>query len=161
MAWHHTGDTSLSESKMAWFTDAYSLQWPFNERDGVSNYQRLHCLLNHLSRRRSNKASKFRVTGLCQMNTPVTGEFPAQRASNSVNASFWWRHHICVARSCRGVEIPLGDTRDVSIISYFINGSLRNFWWNLTEKLCTPTKLLPNRYIKQTLMISNLDPTND
>ena len=26
-------------------------------------------------------------------NAPVTGEFPAQRASNAENASIWWRHH--------------------------------------------------------------------
>ena len=24
---------------------------------------------------------------------PVTGEFPAQRASNTENVSIWWRHH--------------------------------------------------------------------
>ena len=24
---------------------------------------------------------------------PVTGEFPAQRASNAENVSIWWRHH--------------------------------------------------------------------
>ena len=28
------------------------------------------------------KTSKLRVTGLCEGNSPVTGEFPAQRASN-------------------------------------------------------------------------------
>ena len=27
-------------------------------------------------------------------NPPVTGEFPAQRASNPENVSIWWRHHI-------------------------------------------------------------------
>ena len=27
--------------------------------------------------------SKLRVTGLCEGNSPVTGEFPAQRASNA------------------------------------------------------------------------------
>ena len=32
------------------------------------------------SRRRSKKTSKLRVTGLCERNSPVTGEFPAQRA---------------------------------------------------------------------------------
>ena len=32
---------------------------------------------------RSNEQSKFRVTGLCEENSPVTGEFPAQRASNA------------------------------------------------------------------------------
>ena len=26
-------------------------------------------------------------------NTPVVGEFPAQRASNAENVSIWWRHH--------------------------------------------------------------------
>ena len=25
--------------------------------------------------------------------SPVTGEFPAQRASNAENFSIWWRHH--------------------------------------------------------------------
>ena len=26
-------------------------------------------------------------------NSPVTGQFPAQRASNAENVSIWWRHH--------------------------------------------------------------------
>ena len=26
-------------------------------------------------------------------NSPVTGEFPTQRASDAENASIWWRHH--------------------------------------------------------------------
>ena len=26
-------------------------------------------------------------------NSPVTGEFPVQRASNAENISIWWRHH--------------------------------------------------------------------
>ena len=43
--------------------------------------------------RRSKKASKFRVTGLCAGNSPGTGEFPAQMASNAENVSIWWRHH--------------------------------------------------------------------
>ena len=32
------------------------------------------------SRRRSKKTSKLRVTGLCEGDSPVTGEFPAHRA---------------------------------------------------------------------------------
>ena len=56
-----------------------SLQWRHNERDGVSNHQPYHCLLNHLFRRGSKKTSKLRVTGLCAGNSLVTGEFPAQR----------------------------------------------------------------------------------
>ena len=45
-------------------------------------------------RRRSKKTSKLRVTGLCVGNSPVTGEFPAQMASNAENVSSWWRHHV-------------------------------------------------------------------
>ena len=45
------------------------------------------------SRGRSKKTSKLRVSGLCAANSPVTGEFPAQRASNAENVSIWWRHH--------------------------------------------------------------------
>ena len=43
---------------------------------------------------RSKKTSKPRVTGLCAGNSPVTGEFPAQKASNAENVSIWWRHHF-------------------------------------------------------------------
>ena len=38
--------------------------------------------------------SKLRVTGLCVGNSPGTGEFPAQMASNAENVSIWWRHHV-------------------------------------------------------------------
>ena len=41
---------------------------------------------------------KFRVTGLCEGNSPVTGEFPAQWASNEENVSIWWRHHEIAPR---------------------------------------------------------------
>ena len=68
------------------------LQWRHNEGGGVSNHRRLDCLLNSLFRRRSKKTSKPRVTGLCEGNSPVTGEFPAQRTSNAENVSIWWRH---------------------------------------------------------------------
>ena len=60
-----------------------SLQWRNNERDDVSNYRRLDCLLNHLLRPRSRKTSKLRVTGLCEGKPPVTGGFSSQRASNA------------------------------------------------------------------------------
>ena len=60
-----------------------TLQRRHNEHDGVLNHQRLDCLLNRLFRSRSKKTSKLRITGLCEGNSPVTGEFPAQRASNA------------------------------------------------------------------------------
>ena len=42
-----------------------SLQCRHNGRDVVSNHQPHDCLLNRLFRRRSQKTSKLRVTGLC------------------------------------------------------------------------------------------------
>ena len=51
-------------------------------------------LLNHLFSLISKKISKLRVTGLCEGNSPVTGEFPAQMASNVETVSLWWRHHV-------------------------------------------------------------------
>ena len=42
------------------------------------------------------KILKLRVTGLCAGNSPGTGEFHAQMASNAENISIWWRHHDVV-----------------------------------------------------------------
>ena len=47
-----------------------------------------------LFRCKSKETSKLRVTGLCEWNSPVAGEFPAQRASNAENVSIWWCHHV-------------------------------------------------------------------
>ena len=68
--------------------------WCHYERDGVSNHQPRDCLLKRIFRRRLKKTSKLHVTGLCAGNSPVTGEFPAQMASNAENVSIWWRHHV-------------------------------------------------------------------
>ena len=69
------------------FAGENALQWRHNTRDGLSNQQPRDCLLNRLFRRRSKKTSKLRVTGICAGNSPVTGEFPTQRASNAENVS--------------------------------------------------------------------------
>ena len=37
--------------------------------------------------------AKLPVTGLCEGNVPVTGEFPAQRVSDAVNVSIQCWHH--------------------------------------------------------------------
>ena len=102
------------------------LQWRHNMPDGVSNHQPHECLLSRWFRRRSRKTSKLRVTGLCAGNSPVTGEFPAQRASNADNVSIWWRHHVSdksyvnyfiphatnanFLSSCCGVRISINST---------------------------------------------------
>ena len=33
------------------------------------------------------------IRSLCEGNSPVTGEFPAYRASSAGDVSIWWRHH--------------------------------------------------------------------
>ena len=72
---------------------AFALHWRHNGCDGVSHHQPYECLLPRLYRRKPKKTAKLRVTGLCAGNSPVTGEFPAQMASNAENVSIWWRHH--------------------------------------------------------------------
>ena len=72
----------------------HSSQWCHNERDGISNHQTHDCLLNCLFRHRSKKMWELCVTGLCEGNSPVTGEFPSQKASNAENVSIWWHHHV-------------------------------------------------------------------
>ena len=93
-----------------------ALRWRHNERDGVSNHQPHYCILNRLFRRRSKKTSKLRVTGLCEGNSPVTGEFPAQRASNAENAFIWWRHHGTFTATF--VLVPVIGCADLSAPSH-------------------------------------------
>ena len=83
-----------------------TLQWRHDERDGVSNHRPYDCFLNRLFRLRSKQTSKLRVNGLCEGNSPVTGEFPAQRASSAENVSIWWRHHVFC--TWRVVSITIG-----------------------------------------------------
>ena len=62
---------------------ALALWWRHNERDCVSNHQPRDGLRNRLFRHIWKETSKLRVTGLCAGNSPVTGEFRAQMASNA------------------------------------------------------------------------------
>ena len=102
-----------------------SLQWRHSERDGVSNHQHHGCFPKRLFRRRWKKISKLRVTGLCAGNSPVTGEFPAKRASNAENVSIWWRHHV--------------NEVTFSIMDYL--------WCGLTQGICASFALSHNHYI--------------
>ena len=72
------------------------LQWRHNGRNGVSNYQPHHCLLNRLFRHRSKKTSKLHVIDLCVGNSLVTGEFPAQMASNVENDDVIMHRMFCL-----------------------------------------------------------------
>ena len=77
-----------------------TLQWRHNEHHFVSNYRHRDCLFTHSFRRKSKNTSKLRFTDLLwgeslEGNPPVTG---TQRASNAENVSFWWRHHVSLAK---------------------------------------------------------------
>ena len=109
------------------YIDIDSLLWRHNWRDVVSNYRPHDCLLNRSFRHRSQKTSKLCITGLCAGNSPVTGEFPAQRASNAKNVSIWWRHHD-VNNSLKWSWIR-GDTKIWFIFSSLINTRLMLFIW--------------------------------
>ena len=84
-----------------------SLQWRHDGHDSVSNHQPHDCLLNRLFRRGSKKTSKLRITDLCAGNSPGTGEFPAQMASNAENVSIWWRHHVNIQSSDNNLGLNL------------------------------------------------------
>ena len=68
-----------------WIPTPETLLWCHNEHDGVSNHQPHDCLRNHLFRCRSKEYIKApRHWPLWELfNSPVAGEFPAHRASNS------------------------------------------------------------------------------
>ena len=87
------GTTTSNRRQFPYEKSIWSLLWRHNEPDDVSNHQPHDCLLNRLFGHRSKNTSKLRVTGLCAGNSPETGEFPAQMASNAENVSIWWRHH--------------------------------------------------------------------
>ena len=83
--------------------------------------QCLDCLLNRLFRRRSKKASKLHVTGLCEENSPVTGEFPSQRARNAENISISWYHHGTEEfhnRNCWAWSVYISGTPHVLCFKY-------------------------------------------
>ena len=93
------------------------------------------------SRRRSKKTSKVRLTGLCAGNSPVTGEFPTQMASNAEKVSIWWRHDFrdetCNRHSCVAFlqikRIPFRTNmhrHSVSIwyFAFYISGWLKACW---------------------------------
>ena len=113
-----------------------SLLWRHNGLNGVSNHQPYDCLLNRLFRRRSQKTSKLRVNGLCEGNSPVTGEVPAQRTSHAENVSIWWRHHVYKAQST--TEIVMLTTEFVRLLKCFC-GWRFSFWlYDIIQNGCGP-----------------------
>ena len=112
------------------------LQRRYNGHSGVSNHQPHYCLLNRLFGRRSNKTSKLLVTGLCVGNSPGTGEFPAQMASNAENVSIRWRHHARYSwrhlTSANAVQLSVYPGAQNLIITSLLrqNDVMASFWRN-------------------------------
>ena len=81
---------------MKWVPEHLQSSWRYRHglyrHDGVSNRRGLDCFLNRFFRCGSMKTSKLPVTGLCEMNPPVTGWLPSQRANNADKISILWRH---------------------------------------------------------------------
>ena len=63
------------------------------ERHVVSNHRSFDCLFNSLCWPTTKKHQKFASLAICEGNSLVSGEFPAQIASDPENISIWWRHH--------------------------------------------------------------------
>ena len=81
------GGSAVSQTKMSLDirVTSYWARWRLNSS--------AYWLFTRLFRNKIKKTSKFRITGLCEENSPVTGEFPAQKPSNADNVSIWWRNH--------------------------------------------------------------------
>ena len=132
-----TGNNYVFITSLLW------LMWRPNGCDGVSNHQPHDCLLNRSFRRRSKKTSELRVTGLCAGNSPVTGEFPAQMASNAENVSIWWRHHDFVFAG--NIIVHLANTSGAFILHQamqrrgILQGPLLLTWINFNPIM--PTKM--------------------
>ena len=112
-----------------------------NERDGVSNHQHYDCLLNGLFRCRSKKTSKLRVTGLCEGNSPVTGEFPVKRASNVEKVSIWWCHHG---------HLPLAQTWELvwqkQVSRAGKSSCIPQILWGVITCPCSWSLMFPHKY---------------
>ena len=69
--------------------------------------------------------------GLCEGNSPVTGEFPSQKASNAENVSIWWRHH----ENGRQNVTELRELVECNIIRTTDNDGTRMRWHH---EICLP-----------------------
>ena len=95
----------------------YALQWRHNGCDGVSYHQPHDYLLNRFIRHRCRRTSKLCVTGFCEGNSAVTGEFPTQRYNIAEKVSIWWRNRGLITQFGASVDHlihwPLGNLNKI------------------------------------------------
>ena len=99
-------------------------------------------IVYRLFRRRWKKISKLRVTGLCEGNSAVTGEFPAQRASNAENVSVWWRHHVQFPQNCRMCPYCLTVAQKAELRRAFLEHQNRRQWRRVVPQAFTVVFIL-------------------
>ena len=112
--------------------NSIALLWRHNGRGSVSNHQPHDCLLNRSCRCKSKKTSKIRVTGLCAWNSPVIGEFHAQKTSNAENVSIWWHHHgvrlFCTYRYVANMRKTIMNDICINMHSWLLLA-----WWDYVQ----------------------------
>ena len=73
---------------------------------------------------KSKEKSKLRITVVCAGKSRVTGEFPAQSASNAENVSICWRHHEwigpCNHHSMENPPHNLGELRQALLDKWVV-----------------------------------------
>ena len=65
-------------------------QWRHNERDGIPITSHTQPFIQGVNQRKHQSSASLWHWPL---RGEFTGEFPAQRASNTEKVSIWWRHH--------------------------------------------------------------------
>ena len=93
------------------------LQWRHNGHGCISNHQTHDCFYS-TGYATANKKAKLRVAVLCEGISLVTGEIPAQRASNAEYVFIWWRHDTNTCTLLLRCLKKRYRDRDVSFIRY-------------------------------------------
>ena len=123
-------DWSISRAYCSLALSHHSLQWCHNKGHGISNHQPHDYLLNHLFRRRSKNISKLRITGLCEGNSLVTSEFPAQRAGSG--KCFPLMTSSCIKFFFDRTFFPLVPTE------HGVPGLIPGIFWNYFRRNVSP-----------------------
>ena len=71
-----------------------TLQWRHNGREYQITSLTIVYSNVYSGADKKKTTSKLRVTGFSVGNSPVTGEFPAEKASNTDNVYIWRRYHV-------------------------------------------------------------------